>query len=427
MRVRIKEKPASEEEIKHIIEFGASPDEIKQREHLLERLEKTCYLAKDTKDQSYRALEARERLLAQYNKDGLVLFLGAGVSVGSGIPKWNKLVEDVFKRVGISDYDTIRQAFPSLLTQFELAGLHAGGQRAFAESLYDCLYEKPGFKHLKCLLKDFPREREKQRAWLKWADLREELAKNETLRDVGDLLILNDSENPTPRRNPKIHAVLTVNADNLLELYCLAKTSGKHRLVTMVDRASVGDHPDATPVYHLHGTLDARDENFRRTDSPCVGENMQVITDELLPCIVFRESEYYKTIANPASFVNYTPQSYFQRLNVLFIGTSLDDLNIRRWLYNSFQERVEQRTKYLQELHCKIYANAEFEAKLESLRHFWLRTKKIDGKNISCKTAKLVELVMRELGVQVVWCDDFCDMQRCIRELKRPLQHGMKI
>lgn len=413
MRIRSKEQPASAGEIERIIEFGARSGERESRKRLLERLECSCYLAKG---QPERALKARDRLLAQYQKDGLVLFLGAGVSLGSGIPSWNSLIEDVLQQVGIGDYDTVKRAFPSLLTQFELAGLRAGGQKAFAEILYDCLYEQPGFKHLKSLLKSIPRGREEQPKWSQWDDLRKELAKNETLRDVGDLLVLDDSEKRTLMRNPQIHAVLTVNADNLLELYCLAKTSGKHRLVTMVDRASVGDHPDATPVYHLHGTLDARDENFRRTDSPCVGDNLQEITDDLLPRLVFRESEYYETIAKPASFVNHTPQSYFQRLNVLFIGTSLDDLNIRRWLYSSFQERVEQRTKYLRELHWKFYKDAKSEAKLESVRHFWLRSKKEEA--ISCERAKWVDLVMSELGVQVVWCDDLCDMRRCIRELR---------
>jgi len=141
---------------------------------------------------------------------------------------------------------------------------------------------------------------------------------------VGDLLILEKGKGEKgPRRNPQIHAVITVNADNLLELYCHARLSGaKGKVLTMVDRPSVGDHPDAISVYHLHGILDARDENFRRTDSPCTRPNVQEISDELLPPLVFRESEYYETIGNPSSFVNHTPQSYFQRLNVLFIGTS---------------------------------------------------------------------------------------------------------
>ena len=66
---------------------------------------------------------------------------------------------------------------------------------------------------------------------------------------------------------------------------------------------------------------------------------------DLWPDLVFRESEYYEAIGSPNKFVNHTPQSYFQRHNVVFIGTSLEDLNIRRWLYSSFRERVEQRDK----------------------------------------------------------------------------------
>jgi plasmid stabilization system protein ParE len=424
MRIRINEQPASEDDIKRIIEFGAHEDDIDPRKRLLERLQKSCYLDKKNPK---RPLNARERLLEQYRNDGLVLFLGAGVSVGSGIPTWTSLIQDVFRAINI-DHDIAEQAAPSsIYARFELAALRSNGQKKFCDILYDSLYNQTGFKRLKKLLENIPRGNEEQNKWgkAKWNEILKELAKNETLRDVGDLLISRDSKKKEFVRNPLIHAVLNTNADNLLLIYCLAKTTGPEWCpITIVDRASVGDDPESISVYHLHGILDARDENVRRTDSPCDSraEDFQQITDELLPRLVFRESEYFETIANPMSFVNHTPLSYFQRLNVLFIGTSLEDINIRRWLYSSFQERVQERTKYLQELHCKKYDTAKFEAKKESVRHFWLHPKKErkDGKEveISCETVKLVELVMGELGVQVVWCDDLTDVQRCIRELK---------
>jgi hypothetical protein len=417
MRIRIKEQPATEKDIRRIIEFGARPEEIVTRQRLLKHLTSSCYL---DGDDPKRVLTVRERLLEQYKNDGLVLFLGAGVSLGSGIPNWNTLIENIFRKIGIAPNIGRRADRSSIYAQFELAALRSGEREDFCKNLYDCLYSHAGFKHIKELLKKVPAKYSDQPGWKGWGDLKNKLAKNETLRDVGDLLIVDDAKKHAPKRNPRIHAVLTVNADNLLELYCLAKTSGSEQCpVTMVDRASVGDDPDAISVYHLHGTLDARDENFM---NPCRGiaDDMQAITDELLPRLVFRESEYYETIADPVSFVNHTPQSYFQRHNILFIGTSLEDLNIRRWLSSSFKERVKERTKYLQELHCKKYPDAGFEAKLESVRHFWLRPRneKIDGKKISGEMVKLVELVMCELGIQIVWCDDLADIQRCIRELK---------
>jgi hypothetical protein len=127
-------------------------------------------------------------------------------------------------------------------------------------------------------------------------------------------------------------------------------------MITMVDLASVGDHPDRISVYRLHSVLDARGENlFRQPPDSVTQRNLQSLTDDLLPDLVFCESEYYEAIANPVSFVNHTPQSFLRRLNSLFIGMSLDDLNKRRWLHDSFRERVQHRAKYLREFDWQEY------------------------------------------------------------------------
>ena len=137
---------------------------------------------------------------------------------------------------------------------------------------------------------------------------------------------------------------------------------------------------------------------------------------DLWPTVVFCESDYYQTIASASDFVNHTPQSYFQRHNVLFIGTSLDDINIRRWLSSSFRERFEQRVKYLRERCSGAYDDAEYEAKLESKRHFWLRTKD----NLSDKTMEGIELIMENLGAQVLWFDKYNEIQEYLGELSKP-------
>jgi len=312
----------------------------------------------------------------QYKRDGLVLFLGAGISVGSGIPSWPKLADKLLHKTGLNPKrrETVRKALPSYIAQFELVRQLLGNAREFVKVVHDGLYERLTFKSQ---LKQIPRKYEDQVIWTGWPTVLESLRANETLEAVGDLLIIDGTT--SLRHNPQIHAVLTFNADNLLELYCEAKTSGK-RILTLVDRASVGEHPDQIPIYHLHGTLDARGENLFRCPPASVSpDDLQALTDDLLPDLVFRESEYYDTIADPASFVNHSPQSFLRRLNALFIGTSLDDLNMRRWLYNSFRERVQHRTRYLREFYWKTYPDAEYEARLESRRHFWLRTEVEQG------------------------------------------------
>jgi hypothetical protein len=412
MRFRIKdpdEAPPNQCVIKRILSCGVQPGDEKLYAHLLRRLRQSCYLDKENKN-----LDPRERLLAQYRKDGLVLFLGAGVSANSGIPNWPQLSDKLLRKSGVlhRELATVKQAFPSYITQFELAGRRLGTYRKLVEAIYHGLYDE-----MKCkpLLEKIPPRYAKQKKWPRWGEVLKALQANKTLEAVGDLLLIG-KDGARPRRNPQIHAVLTVNADNLLELYCTAKTGGK-RVVTLVDRPSVGEHPNQIPIYHLHGTLDARKENFLVVE--CPQEKPQEIAEELLPDIVFQESEYYRSIANPSHFVNHAPQSYLQRLNVLFIGTSLDDPNIRRWLYNSFSERVQQRTKFLQESYCKTYdyGDARFEAELESVRHFWLRTKKEKKWQV---LQKHLDIVMRHLGVDVIWCDDddYEDVRSCIRKLE---------
>lgn len=413
MRIRSKEQPPSRRDINRIVGNGASKDDKTRFDSLLRRLRQAFFLDKDC-----RPLSARERLMEQYRKDGLVLFLGAGVSAGSRIPNWRDLADALLRISGVSPYElsNVKKALPSYITQFELAGQLLGSKKELTKEIYKTLY-----KSLNCKshLKDIPRQYKEQCRWSGWPRILEALQANKSLSAIGDLLITDAGANA--RRNPQIHAVLTVNVDNLLELYCKAKAGGR-RVVTMVDRASVGDHPDQIPVYHLHGTLDARDENvFRAPPSSVTPDELQEISDELLPDLVFRESEYFDTIANPTSFVNHTPQSFFRRLNTLFIGTSLDDLNMRRWLHDSFHERVQHRTKFLREFYWKQYDDAKYEATLESLRHFWLRLEtQDDGDGKSWNVPKrYVDCVMNNLGVQIVWCKSCEDMRNSINELRQ--------
>jgi SIR2-like domain len=213
--------------------------------------------------------------------------------------------------------------------------------------------------------------------------------------------------------------LLTSNVDNLLELYCAAKTGGR-RIVKLADRASVGDHPGLISIYHLHGILDARGEAFlRKPPEAHSNDEWQKFDDGLLPDLVFRESEYYEAIANPVRFINHTPEAFLQRLNGLFIGTSLNDLNMRRWLYDSFHERTVHRAKYLREFYWRRYPDAEYEARLESKRHFWLYSEdELERQGLGASYKSHVESVMENFGVQVVWCDDYDHMARRIHELQ---------
>lgn len=126
MRVKTCERPPTAKVIERILQCGPSEKDKNDRPDFLRRLCQSCYL-----DSECRALEPRQRLLAQYRKDGLVLFLGVGVSCESKIPSWQSLAESILQEAGIAtEYRLLQQEFPSLLTQFELAGCNFGADES---------------------------------------------------------------------------------------------------------------------------------------------------------------------------------------------------------------------------------------------------------------------------------------------------------
>ena len=95
---------------------------------------------------------------------------------------------------------------------------------------------------------------------------------------------------------------------------------------------------------------------------------------------------------------------------------------MRRWLHDSFRERVQHRTKFLREFYLKSYADAEYEAELTSRRHFWLRPETEEGKQKQPKRWRVpqeeVQRVMSNLGVQVVWCKSYDGIRACLSEMQ---------
>jgi hypothetical protein len=136
------------------------------------------------------------------------------------------------------------------------------------------------------------------------------------------------------------------------------------------------------------------------------------------PPLVFRESEYFDTIANPNSFANYTAQSLFQRRNVLFIGTSMEDVNVRRWLYNSFEEWWRHRTQLLKARYGD-YLGAEAEAYAASIRHFWFKRAKDFPEPIREVIQNSVADAMRHLGVEVIWYEEHSEIADHLRRMSR--------
>jgi len=342
-----------------------------------------------------RRLCGENRLKAIYAKRGMAVFAGAGVSYGSGIPLWREVVERAVQQTfpnGSSSaqeiVSSLAAARVSITAQLDICDRMLGSHpsdRTFDQILYDSLYGKPDFEALREHLRRSD-----------WPAAIGEFQKNKTLCALGDMLLAG-----SPNRN--IHAVLTTNADNLLQLYTRA-VAGGHRLVSSIQGPADTPLPGTIPVFHLHGYLDAR----KNADD--------VETGEYAYGLVFKESEYFQTFSDPASFANYTPLSILQRNNAMIVGTALDDIDIRRWLYQSASERRSHRRAELQVLYSSHYDAADQEAELDTIRHFWLRSEtEIPEPREQIKSH--LDHSVRELGTEIIWCPDFDSLASSLRNL----------
>jgi hypothetical protein len=181
------------------------------------------------------------------------------------------------------------------------------------------------------------------------------------------------------------------NIDSLLEAYPTAKY--QKRLLRTVERASAGRRPEKINVYHIHG--------FLRFDQKIDSEH------ESSDKIVLGEDEYYELFNNPSGIFNYTFLYLLREYSFLFIGLSMQDINLRRHLYLSRKEIVDS---YKEE---KI-STLKLENKIKSRvnKHF----------AILKKTGHLIsddyhEQTLANLGVHVIWVDDYEEIKDILEEV----------
>src|SRR5688572_14561279 len=90
--------------------------------------------------------EIRESLRKQYKKRGVVLFLGAGVSVGCDLPNWDQLLDRIYTDV-IHDLPS-SPSIKSIRSSFS-ATAFGGLLETLCQSEFSCVVRN-------CLYRDFP-------------------------------------------------------------------------------------------------------------------------------------------------------------------------------------------------------------------------------------------------------------------------------
>jgi|GEM_PF-917679 len=241
-----------------------------------------------------------------FQQRNLTLYLGAGVSVGNGLPNWSQLVLAMYFSAVRGDWKVRWKPYPNYLyaiAEWQLSRGHepleitarkvqqyyGSDDEGFLKDLRETLYA--GFN---------PQLGAGEPVLPSKSQLR--LA-NSTLDGVADLCASSTSKRG-------IHAVVTYNYDNLLE----RATEGDSCRFVPVWGAGQKVAANERPIVHVHGYI------------PDTGSGSK------LGDIVFTEQQYHAAAHSPYSWSNLSQIQCLSSSVGLMVGLSLSDRNMRRLL-----------------------------------------------------------------------------------------------
>ena len=238
-----------------------------------------------------------------YQDRNLTLYLGAGVSIGSGLPSWDALVLAMYFKVmdqqrlgrwrpfpnylfAIAEWQLQHLQEPLEISARKIRSYFKNDQQAFLSLLRETLYE--GF-----------RQRDEGQLLIPSSlDLRQG---NPTLKGVAELCDF--------RSETGVKSVVTYNYDSLLE-HALDQTL--HRPIWNTGKPALERE---LPIYHVHGYVPLENNE---------GSNPKEI--------VFTEDQYNRVASDPYSWSNLVQIHCMSSTVGVMIGLSLSDRNMRRLL-----------------------------------------------------------------------------------------------
>lgn len=243
-------------------------------------------------------------LKAAYDRRELALYLGAGVSIPSGLPGWDQLVLAMYFSSASADWREKWKPFPNYLyaiSEWQLNQTREPLDVTARKIRQGYESEEQFLAAIKWTLYAGLRAEWEAEAFLDPIALRNG---NPTLAAVADLC----AKAQDGLRG--IAAVVSYNYDNLLETLLPAAT---HHF-SPVWQARESEDSRCRPIIHVHGYI------------PATGQGSQ--PDE----IVFTEQQYYRAAHSPYSWSNLAQIQCLSSSVGLMIGLSLSDRNLRRLL-----------------------------------------------------------------------------------------------
>lgn len=322
---------------------------------------------------------------------GWALCIGAGTSLPI-FPSWSQLVENLIsKDVGVGESDLL---FKSLGVSFQADALLQAakdrlglGSEAFANLLSTELY-----KTVRSLLPNddwnkFSSTITSHSGWgvtKDWLDYIQVVEKNLphcSAMSLAKIIVNVLDSNLAPS------AILSFNAEpflpslinglwrrKLAETYGIVESHNRRRkIIDLVTNSISMRRNSRLPYYFIHGLLPVPDNPYSK------------VLTKSSHGLVFSESDYLQLSNSVFSWQAATFSDVCSSRSVVFIGVSLTDSNMRRWLSWVHTNRIQE-----------VYATR---GKLvESTIHYWITVMPA-----SATERRWMESIVAHLGVRIIW------------------------
>ena len=345
--------------------------------------------------------ENLEKLCQAYNEYHQIgLFFGAGATIKSNVPNYAKLVLNLVNEI------ESKKHFNAETNSNALSYLKSIQDNP-KKNQEDDANKRPEPEEIAQFIESFfspVKEREFEK------HIREVLYKDVNTNNFFTVYNLNDTLNAiitfcvecppgfegsvtnAVKPNSKIGSILTTNYDNLVEATCHSKYYKKN-LLRPVGRANTREYKiksantnryrgkGAVPVYHIHGYVHYKKlENYTKNDP-----------DRDPGKIVIAEEDYFASSYDPLGFSNYVSMSALRKYPFLFIGSKMEDQNIRRFLYHLRKENEGT----------------------NPIKHFAILKKPKDKGLLAYKEA----ILDKAFNVVPIWIDDYNKIPRILKRV----------
>jgi hypothetical protein len=332
-------------------------------------------------------------LRGAWQRRQLVVFLGAGVSLPYGLPSWRNLVLDL-----LFEQTQHTKALGSLWPHY---------RRALAEWMTDYFDYNPLVlgRMIERDIKNHP-ERNEDRSFIEklrerlYADIKNPAPAPTALQAIARLI-----EKTTPVRG--VSAAVTFNYDDLLEQE-LAKLKVRYTPVIGPLRQQGRDFP----VVHPHGYVPMTGPATRDT-------------------LVFTEDDYHKLTDTVFHWSLSELVIYLRKCNVLFIGLSMSDPNLRRLLDACRNSKIPQHWQ-IQKRHA--VHDSEMNMVMASVERRARQHGEVLGIGAQKGTPAMEDAiraalrqadtydreVFESMGVKTIWIEDWADLPPLLDTIPEP-------